>query len=247
MKDAEGNPLISVNRLVKQLGRKTILNGINLQVFPAEFVAIIGPNGAGKTTLLRILSTLMLPNHGEVSIAGHQLPEEASTIRHLVGVVFHQPLLYGELTAEENLKFYARLFVLENAETRIRSVLQQVGLASRSSDLVRTFSRGMQQRLSIGRAILHEPTVLLLDEPFTGLDPDACDMFEAFLRQVAAGGCSVLMTSHDLAGVENLASRFDILSGGRIVNSIQKCDLPEGGLSSAYQNAIRSPFAGDPV
>ncbi len=189
----------------------------------------------------------MQPDGGKVGIAGYQLPEDASMIRRLIGVVLHQPLLYGELTAEENLKFYAQLFSLEHVETRIQSVLQQVGLPLCSHEVVRTFSRGMQQRLSIGRAILHEPSVLLLDEPFTGLDPAAREMFDACVQQVAANGCSVVMTSHDLSGVEKLASRFDILFGGRIVHSIQKNSLPEGGLSSAYQAVVRSPLAGDSV
>lgn len=129
-------------------------------------------------------------------------------------MVSHLPLLYGDLSAEENLKFYGRMYAVEHLEDRITEVLDQVGLGLRRRDLVRTFSRGMQQRLAIGRAILHDPDVLLLDEPHTGLDQDACDMLDHALRQVASQGRTVVMTSHDLARAEDLASRFDVLARG---------------------------------
>ena len=140
-----------------------MLRDINLSVPKGGFLALLGPNGAGKTTLLRIVSTLSRPDAGEVSVAGLNLSTHASAIRQLVGVVSHKPLLYVELTAEENLRFYARLYGLVTAEPRISTVLAQVNLSAHRHDLVGTFSRGMQQRLSIARATLHHPQVLILD------------------------------------------------------------------------------------
>jgi len=142
--------VISVRKLVKRFGLKTVLHGLDFQVEAGEFVALLGPNGAGKTTFLRILSSLSRPAMGEVRIAGHRLPHQAAAVRSILGVVSHQPLLYGDLTAEENLRFYGMMYGVPNLERRVAEVLEMVGLAARRRDLVRTFSRGMQQRLAIG-------------------------------------------------------------------------------------------------
>jgi heme exporter protein A len=155
-----------------------------------------------------------------------------------LGVVSHQPLLYGDLTAEENLRFFARMYDIRDAEKRIADVLGMVGLDSRRRDLVRTFSRGMQQRLAIGRAVLHDPNVMLFDEPHTGLDQDACLMLDTVLREVAARGRTVVMTSHDLARVADLASRFDILSRGVIKASVQRSQMDPNNLLAFYRQAI---------
>jgi len=159
-------------------------------------------------------------------------------VRLRLGVVSHLPLLYGDLTAEENLRFYGRMYGVQNAEKRIAEVLNLVGLFPRRRDLVRTFSRGMQQRLAIGRAIIHDPEVLLLDEPHTGLDQDACEMLDSVLGQVAARGRTVVMTSHDLTRVEDMASRFDVLTRGSIQASIRKEDLPRDGLLAFYRRSL---------
>lgn len=230
--------LIVVRALVKRFGAKVVLRQLNFEVQKGEFVALLGPNGAGKTTFLRILASLARPSMGEVRVAGFRLPQEAAAVRRRLGVVSHQPLLYGDLSAEENLRFYGRMYAVERLENRIQEVLELVGLAARRRDLVRTFSRGMQQRLAIGRAILHDPDVLLLDEPHTGLDQDACDMLDGVLRQIASQGRTVVMTSHDLARVEDLASRFDVLTGGRITASRPAADLPRDGLLAFYRQAL---------
>jgi heme exporter protein A len=239
--------IVSVRRLVKRFGPKLVLRKLDLEVAEGEFVALLGPNGAGKTTLLRILASLSRPSLGEVRIAGYQLPRQAAAVRRSLGVVSHLPLLYGDLSAEENLAFYGRLYGVEGLGQRVSEVLELVGLTRRRRDLVRTFSRGMQQRLAIGRAVLHDPEVLLLDEPHTGLDQDACEMLDNALRQVAARNRTVVMTSHDMARADDLATRFDILSRGVIRASARKADLPEGGLLSFYKNAIREdPGSGSP-
>jgi heme exporter protein A len=230
--------MITVKKLVKRFGLKTVLRGVDFEVQPGEFVALLGPNGAGKTTFLRILASLSRPSLGEVNIAGYKLPHEAAQVRARLGVVSHLPLLYGDLTAEENLRFYARMYNIPNAELRINEVLDMVGLEIRRRDLVRTFSRGMQQRLAIGRAVLHDPEVVLFDEPYTGLDQDASSMLDDVLKTVAAKGRTVVMTSHDLARAEDLATRFDILSRGVISASASRKELRRTNLLAFYKEAL---------
>ena len=230
--------MISVHSLVKRFGLKTVLRDLDFDVQPGEFVALLGPNGAGKTTFLRILASLSRPTLGEVRVAGYRLPHHAAAVRARLGVVSHLPLLYGDLTAEENLRFYARLYALRGSEARVTEVLQLAGLEARRKDLVRTFSRGMAQRLAIARAVIHDPDVLLLDEPYTGLDQDASSMLDGVLRSVTAQGRTVVMTSHDLARAEDLASRFDILSRGRIAASTNRDKLRRSNLLSFYKSAL---------
>lgn len=230
--------IIEVRGLVKKFGPKIVLRQMDFTVEQGEFVALIGPNGAGKTTFLRILSSLSRATLGNVKIAGYILPHHAAAVRRRLGVVSHLPLLYGDLSAEENLKFYGRMYAVDNLADRITEVLEQVGLERRRRDLVRTFSRGMQQRLAIGRAILHDPDVLLLDEPHTGLDQDACDMLDHALQQVASQGRTVVMTSHDLARAEDLASRFDVLNRGSIQGSISRAEISRDGLLAYYRKTL---------
>jgi heme exporter protein A len=230
--------MIIVRKLVKRFGMKTVLRGLDFEVQPGEFVALLGPNGAGKTTFLRILSSLSRPSLGAVSVAGYRLPDQAAAVRARLGVVSHLPLLYGDLTAEENLRFFGRMYGVSNIDERITEVLEMVGLASRRRDLVRTFSRGMQQRLAIGRAVFHDPDVMLFDEPYTGLDQDASAMLDDVLRSVAAKGRTVVMTSHDLSHAEELATRFDILSRGVIAASATRKGLGKSNLLSFYKKAL---------
>jgi heme exporter protein A len=230
--------MIEVRKLVKLFGAKKVLRGLDFRVEKGEFVALLGPNGAGKTTFLRILSSLSRPTVGEVRVAGYRLPAQAAAVRARLGVVTHQPLLYGDLTADENLRFYGRMYGVADLDARISEVLGLIGLSARRRDLVRTFSRGMQQRLAIGRAILHDPEVMLFDEPHTGLDQDACDMLDNVLREVAARGRTVVMTSHDLARVEDLASRFDVLSRGVIAASASRRDLGSRNVLDFYRETL---------
>jgi heme exporter protein A len=231
--------MIEVKKLTKRFGLKTVLKGLDFQVQEGEFVALLGPNGAGKTTFLRILSSLSRPTFGSVNIAGFKLPDQASAVRRRLGVVSHLPLLYGDLTAEENLRFFAKMYGLRQPEARIRQVLDLVGLTPRRGDLVRTFSRGMQQRLAIGRAVLHDPEVMLFDEPHTGLDQDASTMLDGILSEVAARNRTVVMTSHDLARTGDLASRFDVLSRGQIVASVSREQVHPNELLRFYKEAIQ--------
>ncbi|MBK8619143.1 MAG: heme ABC exporter ATP-binding protein CcmA [Anaerolineales bacterium] len=232
--------MIEVKKLVKRFGLKIILRGLDFSVEPGEFVALLGPNGAGKTTFLRILATLSRPSLGEVKVAGYNLPAQSAQVRAKLGVVSHLPLLYPDLTAEENLLFYGRMYGVENMSARITEVLEMVGLENRRKDLVRTFSRGMQQRLAIGRAVIHDPEVMLFDEPYTGLDQDASEMLDEVLRSVAAKGRTVVMTSHDLARAEDLATRFDILSRGVITASTTQKKLKKTNLLAFYKESLEA-------
>lgn len=232
--------MIEVTKLIKRFGLKTILCGLDFQVQPGEFVALLGPNGAGKTTFLRILASLSKPSFGNVKVAGYSLPNESAQVRAKLGVVSHLPLLYPDLTAEENLQFYARMYGITNYQLQINKVLNLVGLEHRRKDLVRTFSRGMSQRLAIGRAILHEPQVILFDEPYTGLDQDASEMLDKVLKEIASHGQTVVMTSHDLIRAEALATRFDVLSRGVITASINKNDLKNQNVLDFYKRALEN-------
>ena len=230
--------MIEVRKLVKRFGPKVVLRGLDFCVQPGEFVTLLGPNGAGKTTFLRILASLSRPSKGEVTLMGMRLPRQAGAVRQRLGVVSHQPLLYGDLTAEENLRFFGRMYGVGDLNHRIAEVLELVGLTPRKGDLVRTFSRGMQQRLAIGRAVLHDPDIMLFDEPHTGLDQDACTMLDDVLRDVAARGRTVVMTSHDLARAADLASRFDVISRGVITASVQRAEIDLNNLLGFYRHAL---------
>ncbi|MFZ0548847.1 MAG: ABC transporter ATP-binding protein [Candidatus Promineifilaceae bacterium] len=154
--------MIKIEGLVKTYGTNPVLRGLDLHVRAGEFVTLVGPNGAGKSTLLRIVATLLSPTAGSVTIGGWPIRSHARNIRHHIGLVSHHALLYGDLTAAENLAFYARLYRLDNQEERVSRALHAVGLAARRRDPVRSFSRGMLQRLTLARATLHEPDILCL-------------------------------------------------------------------------------------
>jgi heme exporter protein A len=238
--------VIQARSLRKSFGLRPVLRGVDLEVAPGECLALIGPNGAGKTTLLRILATLSKPTAGLVRVAGLPLPAAAGEVRRRLGVVAHHPLLYSDLTAEENLKFYARLYALTGVPARITAVLEQVGLAARRHDLVRTFSRGMQQRLAIARALLHEPEVLMFDEPYTGLDPQAAEMLDQVLVQARRGGRTTLLTTHDLSRALALADRVAILARGVIVFSAACRDLDPRAFAETYAAAVSTAGAFNP-
>ena len=212
--------MIHVNSLMKNYGLNPVLRGVDLHVEAGTFVALVGPNGAGKSTMMRIVSTLLQPTSGEVTIGGWPLTTHAHKVRRHIGLVSHQPMLYSDLSAAENLAFFCRLYQLNNQEDRVMQALRNVGLFARQRDAVGTFSRGMLQRLTIARATLHEPDVLLLDEPYTGLDQDASHLLDELLRGEMANGRTILMITHDLVHGLNLCHRVAILNRGRIVADI---------------------------
>ena len=178
---------------------------------------------------------------GYVRVAGFTLPQQAAAVRRRLGVLSHQTMLYNELTGEENLRFYGKMYNIPNPDQRILEVLDLVNLTNRRGDIVRTYSRGMQQRLAIARAVIHDPEILLLDEPYTGLDQDASTMLDTVLKQIAGQGRTVVMTSHDLARAAALGTRFDVLSRGKIIASAKQEDIPTDGLLAFYRKSIQEP------
>lgn len=231
--------IIEVEGLTKIYGFLPVLKSIDLTITRGEYIALLGPNGSGKSTLLRLLSGLSKSTQGTIRIGGWDIPQEAMAVRSQIGMVSHKPLLYENLTAYENLNFFGKLYNIPSAErdTRINTLLIQVGLNKRATSLVRTFSRGMQQRLSIARALLNKPDVLFFDEPYTGLDQDAGDMLEDLLKTAHSENRTVVMTTHQLNRASNLASRAVILSRGKIAYDDDISGLSVTDLTSVYAHA----------
>jgi heme exporter protein A len=232
--------MIKIRGLVKQYGMNTVLRGADLDVRAGEFVTLVGANGAGKTTLIRIVATLLRPTAGEVRVGGWLVPQQADRVRRYIGIVSHQPLLYGDMTAAENLLFFARLYRLEDPEERVANALKTVGLAARQRDAVRTFSRGMYQRLTLARATLHEPDVLLLDEPYTGLDQEASALLDDLLREQVSRQRTILMITHDLVHGLNLCHRIAILSRGKIAADVTREALSPTEFLELYARVTRT-------
>jgi heme exporter protein A len=230
-------PAIVLENVEKRFGRLAALEGIDL-IVPGGALALLGPNGAGKSTLLRLVATLSKPTHGRIFIRGVDARKEPERVRADIGLICHQTLLYEELTAGENLRFYGRLYGLHDLKERVRTALEGVGLFGREHDRVRGFSRGMKQRLAIARATLHHPTVLLLDEPFAGLDAAACAMLSDRLRQLRRDGRTVILVTHDLHRGLALTDRFAILNRGRFVAKGETGGLSIEAMESCYENAI---------
>ncbi len=179
-------------------------------------MSIFGPNGAGKTTTLRVLATLLAASSGKVRVAGRDVREDPMPVRRTIGLISHSPMPYLDLTAQENLRFYADMYGIEDREARISDLLQRIELSHRRYDIVRTFSKGMRQRLAIARAILHRPRVLLLDEPHSGLDPRAVDILDGLLSEIRDEHTFVMVTHNIAKGLE-WGSRLMIVENGRIV------------------------------
>lgn len=210
-------PIIQVKGLTKTFGHIAALRGINLTLNEGDFLTLFGPNGAGKTTLIRILSTLLKPTSGQVIVAGCDLAEGGEELRKKIGVISHQVYLYGNLTAYENIIFYAKLYNVPNTAKRVEEVISEVGLAERKHDLVRTFSRGMLQRLSIARAIVHDPQIVLLDEPYTGLDQHAAQMLKTLLLRLHHDKRTIILITHNLQRGVEMGSRLAIQVKGKII------------------------------
>jgi len=225
---------IEVQGLTKSFGNHLALKGVELRVREGEFLTIFGPNGSGKTTLIKVLATTMKPSSGSVRVAGFDLRDSPIPIRRKIGVVSHQTFLYDDLTAFENLKFYGRMYDVPNLEARIDEVITKVGLASRLHHQVRTLSRGMQQRLSIARAVLHRPSIMLLDEPETGLDQYATARLREVLDTLSAENGTVIMTTHRLEYGLEMGDQVAILAGGRIAYQESKQSLDVDSLRQTY-------------
>ena len=235
----EQRPLmVQLARVTKRFGASLALQGIDLQLESGKCLGLVGPNGAGKTTLLKILSTLTVPSSGTVTIAGLDAARAAERIRPLLGVLSHRTFLYGHLTAFENLHFYGRMLGVVRIGERIAEVLETVGLASLGRQLVRTYSRGMQQRLAIARAILHRPRLLLLDEPYNALDGQAVARVQALLRHLTSEGHTVVISTHDLPRGFELCDEIVIQRRGRIVDRLATSGNTYSSFSERYSRHV---------
>ncbi|MCB9437795.1 MAG: heme ABC exporter ATP-binding protein CcmA [Anaerolineales bacterium] len=235
--------MIVIEKLTKIFGYYPVLRGIDLSIEKGQFLALLGPNGSGKTTLLRILTGLSKPSGGQITIGGWNIPDEIAAVRQQLGIVSHLTLLYDTLTAEENLMFFARLYNLpqETRAERVAAMLERVGLGKRAKDVVNTFSRGMQQRLAIARALIHDPAILLLDEPYTGLDQDASALLDQLLHDVAGvaeGQRTTIMTTHDLRRAHSLTSHVAILSRGKVGFYGETTAIPADDLPRIYADTL---------
>src|SRR6266571_6289420 len=220
----------------KTFGHFTALAGVTLGVKRGEFLALFGRNGAGKTTFLKIAATLVRQSQGKLRVEGIDTREEPEKARRHIGFLSHNTYLYRDLTPVENLRFFAQLYGVPNAEERIQSLLDRVGLRRRVSDPVRAFSRGLHQRVGIARVMLHDPSLILLDEPYTGLDANAVEILNQILDEAAAAGRTIILTTHDIEQGLRAATRAAIIDRGKIVFS---GDSKGQAIRDAYASYIR--------
>jgi heme exporter protein A len=223
---------IELDRLVRRFGERDALAGVSARLGRGETLAVLGRNGAGKTTLLRVLATLLLPHGGTVRVLGRELPREAHPLRMQIGMLGHDTLLYRDLTAHENLTFYARLYELDDHAPRIAELLEATGMTSRAAEPVANLSRGMAQRIAVCRAVLHRPELLLLDEPNAHLDPEAAALVEPLIGR--ASGATRVLVSHDVTAALGEADRVLGLRDGRVVVDTGVGDLTPASLDAIY-------------
>jgi heme ABC exporter ATP-binding subunit CcmA len=215
MPSRDGAPLLEARGLQRSFGRVRILHGIDLTLHAGEALAVIGPNGAGKTTLLRLLAGLLRPEAGKLRVLGAPVRGGDFPGRRAIGFLSHQSMLYDDLTLLENLALAARLYGLERPTRVAAEALETAGLGRRATELPRRLSRGLLQRAAIARALLHSPSLILMDEPFTALDATAADQLRAELGARLAAGAGIVMVTHQLTDVWDLAARVAVLAGGR--------------------------------
>jgi len=219
---------LAARGLRRSFGRVTVLHDLDLTLAPGEALALAGPNGAGKTTLLRLLAGLLRPTAGHIEVLGRPIHGHAD-VRRAIGFLSHQSLLYDDLTLAENLAFAARLYAVPHPSAAARAALEAAGLAARAGDSPRRLSRGLLQRAAIARALIHRPRVLLLDEPFTALDEPSAARLRETLRTVLADGGAMVVVTHHLAEVWDVATRVAVLVGGRWV-----CDEAVEGSADGF-------------
>jgi len=229
---------IEVRGLNKKFGFKTVLRNIDIVLKEGDSLALFGPNGAGKSTLIQVLCSLMRPTSGSIRIAGYTVPRDREALHQIIGLIGHQTFLYPHLTAYENLKFYGTMYRVPQLDLRIEEVLDLVGLSGNRNDAVQNFSRGMQQRLAIGRAILHDPMMMFLDEAFTGLDQQGSEDFIKLILQFRDQGKTMVLASHQLQLGLELCERAAILKSGRIVYLQDTAGISKNDFRQIYSREI---------
>jgi heme exporter protein A len=232
---APSAPAIRATGLRKAYGARVALRDLTFEITPGERVAVLGPNGAGKSTLLRVLALLTARTAGTLEIGGYEPERDANRIRRMIGVVLHESLLYSELTVLENLKFFAGLYGLSRHDVNLGAIVERLDLASVASLRVKQLSRGQRQRASLARALVHQPPVLLLDEPDTGQDPRSLQQLEREL--LADPGRTILFSTHHIAHALAVATRVFVLADGCGYDLGSSCDLTTGGLQAALAEA----------
>ena len=225
---------VRVINVSRHFGRRKALSNISFECRAGEILGLLGPNGAGKSTMLSILATLLAPSSGDVTYGTHMARDLGPGLRGRVGLLGHDLFLYPELSARENLTFFAKLYGLSDVAGRVEWALDHAELVDRADDQVAKFSRGMRQRLALERALVHAPRLLLLDEPFTGLDQSSTAALVARLEALRADGCVVVLATHDLEVAERVLTRSIFLRAGRLATD----DDAPGDLRSRYQRAI---------
>lgn len=234
--EREGNAL-EVEGLTRAFGARKALDGVSFTLPAGAFLSIFGPNGAGKTTLVKVLTTLLNPSKGTARVCGLDVVRDAVELRGRIGLISHNPLLYPDLTAEENLLFFAHLYGVPDPVARVRELLESVELDHRRLDVTRTFSRGMTQRLSIARSLLHQPEVIFLDEPYSGLDPHAMDILDELIARIRDEH-TLVMISHDLAKGLELCTHALILADGKVVLQQPRADIDEDAFRETYRATV---------
>ncbi len=229
---------IEVESLSKSFGNNRALSDIDLKVGRGERVTVFGPNGAGKTTLVKLLSTLSKPSTGTVRLDGEDIRNDPVKIRRKISLVSHETFLYDDLTIYENLRFYGKMYDVPDLEERIHAVVSRVNLESRLHDRVGTLSHGMQQRVSIARAIIHNPSVLFLDEPEVGLDPHAVIVLRDVLESISTPERTIMMTTHNLRQGVEMGDRVVILSKGRIVYQASRGEIDTTNFQEIYDKYV---------
>jgi heme exporter protein A len=234
----DDRPAIETRGLTRTFGAISALDAVDLTVARGESVAVFGPNGAGKTTLLKILSLALRPSSGSFHLAGRDPRAEDRAIRRITGMISHRTFLYDELSGRENLLLFARLYGVTDARARVEQLLDEVGLASRADDPSKTYSRGMQQRLSLARCLIHDPEIVLLDEPFSGLDPHAARGLRDTLARLRREGRTLLLVTHNFDEGLELSDRWVVLHRGRIVDRGSTTGLDRHAFEDAYQSRL---------
>lgn len=225
---------IKLQNVKKSYGNFNALTDVSFDLFKGDFLSIFGPNGAGKSTLLKILSAQTRHTKGKVLFDNVELNSKPNDFRKSFGVISHLPFLYENLTAEENLKFYGKIYSVKDINKRVDELLKKVELINRKKDLVRNYSRGMLQRLSIARALVHNPDIILLDEPYTGLDQHASYILTNILKEQFEDKKTIIMVTHNLSRGYDLASKIVIMKQGKIAFMEDKINIPEYEFEDIY-------------
>ncbi len=230
-------PVVEVSGLTRSFGPRKAVAGVSFSLAAGECLALFGPNGAGKTTLLRVLAGLLKPSSGSAKVAGISLPAGAD-VRSRVGLISHHTMLYGALSPRENVSFAARLYSVPDVSTRVENSLRRMSMSDRADTPVRLLSRGMQQRVSIARATVHAPRIVLADEPYSGLDESGARALTVLFQELRSAGAAIIIVTHNLAEGLSVATHAAVMQSGRFVRYDRRSDVDITSYSNLYHEAL---------